>query len=260
MKYKYVGIGIQDRVATLRLCDPARRNAMNLTMREEIVDVLKRLEADDGADCVIITGEGDRAFSAGADISELESRSVRSELSYKAQLRRQLPRLVETLRVPTLAVINGYCLGAGLELALACSLRIAGESAKLGLPEIHLGVIPGSGGTQRLARMVGIGRAMELITLGEVISAQRAETIGLVNRIYPDGELMAEARAICGKWQSKGPFSLAAARDAVLRSFDVDLDTGLDFENKLFALCLSSGERDEGVRAFKEKREPRFRD
>ena len=161
--------------------------------------------------------------------------------------------------MPTLAAVNGFCLGAGLELALACTLRIASESAKLGLPEINLGVIPGSGGTQRLARLVGLGRAMELVTLGEPITASEAYHIGLVNSVHPAEGLMDAAREICRKWQSKGPVSLMAARDAVLRSAAIDIQFGMDYENKLFALCLASGEREEGVKAFLEKRKPRFR-
>jgi enoyl-CoA hydratase len=259
MEFTRIQLSIENRVATIVFNDPERLNAMSLTMREECVEALRRIEDEGLADCIIFTGSGSRAFSAGADIDELATRSVTGELSVKAQLRRELPRLVEMLRLPTLAAINGFCLGAGLELALACTLRIAAESAKLGLPEINLGVIPGSGGTQRLARMIGSGRAMELVTLGEPVTAAEAWRIGLVNSVHPDGELAAAARAICEKWQRKGPTSLMLARDAVLRSEDLDLQSGIDYENKAFALCLASGERDEGVAAFKEKRKPRFR-
>ncbi len=250
---------IEDRIAVLTLSDTERLNAMSLPMREECIALLRELEEGGEADCVIITGEGPRAFSAGADINEVARRTMIGELSTKAQLRRELPRLIEGLRLPTLAAVNGFCLGAGLELALACTLRIASESAKLGLPEINLGVIPGSGGTQRLARLVGLGRAMELVTLGEPISAPEAHRIGLVNSVHPAERLMDAAREICRKWQSKGPVSLMAARDAVLRSADADIQSGMDYENKLFALCLASGERDEGIKAFLEKRKPKFR-
>ena len=259
MTFVRTKLHIDEGIATLTLNDPDRMNAMSLPMREECMQVFRQLEENSDVDCVIITGDGPKAFSAGADINELAARTVAGELSTKAQLRRELPRLVEKLRLPTVAAINGHCLGAGLELALACTLRIAAESAKLGLPEINLGVIPGSGGTQRLARMVGLGRAMELVTLGEPISATEAWRIGLVNSVHPDGDLIAAARAICNKWQTKGPISLMAARDAVLKSADMDLASGIDYENKLFALCLASGERDEGVKAFQEKRRPRLR-
>ena len=254
-----VVVSIEERIAVVRLCDPARRNAMSLAMREQCVLALRSLEEGGQADAVIITGDGDKAFSAGADINEVAERTVEGELSTRAQLRRELPRLLESMRLPTVAAINGYCLGAGLELALACTLRIAADNALLGLPEINLGVIPGSGGTQRLGRLVGMGRAMELVTLGEPIGAEEAWRIGLVNRVCPAGELMAAATEICRKWQSKGAVSLMAARDAVLRSADLDLAAGLDYENKLFALAIASGERDEGVKAFREKRKPKFR-
>jgi enoyl-CoA hydratase len=255
----HVKVAIEDRIAILRLSDPARRNAMSLTMREECVDVLRELESVGEADAIVITGDGDKAFSAGADLDELARRTIESEVSTRAQLRRELPRLIEGLRLPTLAAIDGYGLGAGLELALACTLRIAADTAKLGLPEVSLGVIPGSGGTQRLARLVGLGRAMELVTLGEAIDANEAWRIGLVNRVCAAEELMPTALAICRRWQAKGPVSLMLARDAVLRSADADLASGLDYENKLFALAIASGERDEGVKAFREKRPARFR-
>lgn len=252
-------VSIEKRIAVIRLSDPERRNAMSLPMREQCYAVLRQLEHDGEVDAIVITGDGDKAFSAGADIREVAERTVAGELSTRAQLRRELPRLIETLRLPTIAAINGYCLGAGLELALACTLRIAAETATIGLPEINLGVIPGSGGTQRLARLVGMGRAMEMITLGESITATEAWRIGLVNRLCAPSELMPVALEVCARWQSKGSVSLMAARDAVLRSADVALAAGIDYENKLFALCIASGERDEGVKAFREKREPRFR-
>ena len=254
-----IKLDIHDRIAVLTLNEPDRLNAMSLPMREGCAATLRRLEAEDLCDCVVITGAG-RAFSAGADLDELARRTVASELSTAAQLRRDLPRLIESLRLPTLAAINGYCLGAGLELALACTLRIAAETAKLGLPEINLGIIPGSGGTQRLTRMIGMGRAMQMITCGEPVSAAEAQAMGLVNGVHPPDALLDAAFALCHKWQSKGPISLMAARDAVLRSTDHDLHSGIDYENKLFALCLASGERDEGIRAFREKRKARFRD
>jgi enoyl-CoA hydratase len=239
-----VKVTIADRIAVLRLSDPARRNAMSLGMREQCMAALRDLENGAAVDAVVITGDGDKAFSAGADLDELAQRTVTGELSTRAQLRRDLPRVIEALRLPTLAAINGYCLGAGLELALACTLRIAADTAKLGLPEVNL---------------VGLGRAMELVTLGESIDAREAWRIGLVNRVTPVDELMAVALDICRRWQSKGPVSLMLARDAVLRSAGVELASGLDYENKAFALAIASGERDEGVEAFREKRKPAFR-
>ena len=258
MSYNKISVDIEGRIATITLTDPERRNAMSLPMREECMSALHDLEVGGDADCIILTGGGPKAFSAGADINELKERTVNGELSSQANLRRELPRFLETMRLPTLACINGHCLGAGLEIALACTLRISASSARLGLPEINLGVIPGSGGTQRLARVVGLGRAMEMVTLGEPISAQDAFTMGLGNAVHQDTDLLEAGREICRKWQAKGPVSLMAARDAVLASPDVDISAGIEIERKLFALCLASGERDEGVSAFLEKRKPDF--
>jgi len=258
--YEKILLEVTDRIAIITINDPERRNAMRLQIREEMIDALRTLERDGLADAVLITGAGEKAFSAGADINEVKTRTMAGELSTQAQLRRELPFLLERLRLPTIACINGYCLGAGLEMALACTLRVASRKALLGLPEINLGVIPGSGGTQRLARMIGLGRAMEMVTLGEPVAAEAALGMGLVNRVFDDGELIQGALEIARQWQRKGPVSLMAARDAVLRSADADLATGMDYENKLFALCLASGERDEGVDAFLNKRPAKFRD
>lgn len=260
MAYGKIRLAVDDGIATLTLVDPDRLNAMSLAMRREMIDALNELERTPGVAAVIITGDGDKAFSAGADINEVRTRTPAGELSTEAQLRRELTRLLESMRLPTIAAVNGHCLGAGLEMALACTLRIGAKNAKFGLPEINLGVIPGSGGTQRLVRMIGLGRAMEMATLGKPITAERAFDIGLINALHPQEELLDAARETCRGWQQKGPLSLMLARDALLRSCDVDLQTGLDYENKLFALCLASGERDEGVAAFLEKRPARFRD
>lgn len=254
-----VFLDIQDRIAILRLSDPSKRNAMSLVLREQCLEHLRSLERENSADAVIITGDGATAFSAGADINELATRTLESELSTSAQLRRELPRLLESIRLPTVAAINGFCLGAGLELALACTIRIASCRAILGLPEINLGVIPGSGGTQRLARLIGLGRAMEMVTLGQPITAEEAYRIGLVNKVSEPERLLEDALSICRQWQSKGQISLMLARDAVLKSADLDLTAGIDLENKYFALALASGERDEGVAAFNEKRKANFR-
>lgn len=258
MEYTRIKLAVRERIATITLSDPEYLNRMSTQMRVEMVHALRHLEDSATVDAVMFVGEG-RAFSAGADLNEVRTRTPQGEMALKAQIRRELPALLESMQLPTLACINGWCLGAGLEMALACTMRIASTSAKLGLPEINVGVIPGSGGTQRLTRMVGMGRAMQMITLGEPVSAEEAHRIGLVNAVHPDDGLMAAAEEICRKWQAKGPVSLMAARDAVLRSPDFDLTGGVDYERKLFALCIASGERDEGVDAFLAKRKPIFR-
>ncbi|MSP67577.1 MAG: enoyl-CoA hydratase/isomerase family protein [Alphaproteobacteria bacterium] len=256
---RHIRLEIHDRIATITLDDEARLNAMGLAMREELVAALRALEAGGEADGLIITGAGSRAFSAGADINELRTRTPASDLGSSAQLRREVPRLLETLRLPSVAAINGHCLGAGLELALACTFRLASDRVKLGLPEINLGVIPGSGGTQRLARLVGLGKAMEMVLLGEPVTAEAARDMGLVHAVHAPEALLPAAVALARKLQAKAPFALMAARDAVLRSVDADLLSGIDYENKLFALCLASGEMQEGTAAFLAKRPPDFR-
>lgn len=259
MEYQRIAVSMHKQIATITIRDPERRNAMSLEIRRELLAAFRSLEDSGEVDCVLVTGEGDKAFSAGADINEVKTRSLTGELATAAQLRRELTRLVETMRLPTIACINGWCLGAGLEFALACTFRIAADNARLGLPEINLGVIPGSGGTQRLARLIGLGRAMEMVLLGEPVDAVEAQRIGLINRAVPATELMETGLELARKLQAKGAVSLMAARDAVLKSPDLDLVSGLDYENKLFALCIASGERDEGVAAFLEKRKARFR-
>src|SRR5512135_1653553 len=169
-----IKLSIEDRIAVIRLSDPMRRNAMSLPMREQCLEALRTLERDGGADAVVITGDGDKAFSAGADLNEVAERTVAGELSTQAQLRRDLPRLLETMRLPTLAAINGYCLGAGLELALACTLRIAADTAKIGLPEINLVIIPGREGPQHQGREVGLSLKMELLTIVDPIDCTNA--------------------------------------------------------------------------------------
>ena len=246
-------------VLVVTLNRPERLNAMRNHLRAELIEALKEAEANGGVRAVVVTGAGDKAFSAGADIAELQERTLYTELSRPAELRRELPRIAEGLAKPVVAAINGFCLGAGLELALACTLRIAAARARLGLPEINLGVIPGSGGTQRLARLVGLGWALHMVLTGEPLTAEQGLRIGLVTEITADQELLPRAKSLARLMGGKAPVALAAARDAVLRSLDMDLASGLDFERKLFAICAATEDKAEGVRAFLEKRKPQFR-
>lgn len=258
-EYENIGVTEQADVLVIELSRPARRNAMSLDLRRELTACLLAAEANDKIRALVITGEGEKAFSAGADIEELQQRTSASELARGAELRRELPRVAETLSKPTVAAINGLCLGAGLEFAIACTVRIACESAKLGLPEINLGVIPGSGGTQRLSRLIGMGRAMEMTITGLPISATRAEQIGLVSEAVPDDALMERAVELARLVGSKPQVAFVSARDAVLRSPDLDLTSGLEFERRLFALCVDTDDKAEAVDAFLTKRKPTFR-
>jgi enoyl-CoA hydratase/carnithine racemase len=254
-----IRLSVEDRIAVIRLADPERRNAMSLPMREQCLAALRELESGGEVDAIVITGEGDKAFSAGADLDELAQRTVTGELSTRAQLRRELPRLLETMRLPTLAAINGYCLGAGLELALACTLRIASDDATLGLPEVNLGVIPGSGGTQRLTRLVGMGRAMELVTLGDSITAAEAHRIGLVNRVVPTAALMAEARALAAALSAKAPLAVRYILDAAHVGAQLPIREAQALEAALFGLVASTDDMREGTAAFLQKRPAEFK-
>ncbi len=173
--------------------------------------------------------------------------------------RRRVAEKLENMFKPTIAAVNGFALGGGCELAMACSLRVAAEHARFGQPEVNLGIIPGLGGTQRLSRLVGKGRAMELVLTGDIIDAQEAYRIGLVNRVVPAAELMPAARELGLKLASKPPIALRAAKDAVNLGFDLDLRTALELENRLFAICAATKDKDEGAAAFLEKRAPNWR-
>ncbi|HZB44517.1 MAG TPA: enoyl-CoA hydratase-related protein, partial [Pyrinomonadaceae bacterium] len=206
---------------------------------------------------VVITGAGEKAFVAGADIAEFEGRTAVTQRD--VMLGRSLFTAVDAFPKPIIAMINGFCLGGGCELALACDLRIAGENAKFGQPEINLGIIPGGGGTQRLTRLVGEGKAMELILTGDMIDAQAAYNLGLVNMVVPAPDLEGKTMELAGRIASKSPVALRMAKEAVKTASRANLDEGLRREVDLFAICFSSEDKDEGVRAFLEKRKPEFK-
>ena len=220
---------------------PEKRNAMRLSLREELIDAFQSAEEDDAVEAIVVTGAGTAAFSAGADLTELQTRTVESEMSRAAMLRRNLPAVAESCSKPIVAAINGACIGAGLEFALGCPIRISSESATYGMPEVPLGVLPGSGGTQRLTRVVGLGWSMHMTLTGTSITAQEALQIGLVTAIHQGDELTAKALELAGTLGRQPRLAFIAARDAIIKAFDVDLATGIDMERKLFALCLSTG-------------------
>lgn len=257
--YTDLTVSQEEEILLVTLNRPDRLNAMRNHLRRELLNCLLQAEADPSVRAIVVTGAGDRAFSAGAEIQELQERTLHSELSRPAELRRELPRVAESLSKPVIAAINGFCLGAGLEFAMACTIRIASENAKLGLPEINLGVIPGSGGSQRLPRLVGLGWAMQMAVTGEPVSAETAARIGLVTEVVPQTQLLDRAMALARTVGAKAPVAFAAARDAVLRALDSDLATGIDYERKLFALCCATADKAEGIAAFLEKRKPQFR-
>ena len=206
---------------------------------------------------VVLTGAGDRAFAAGADIKEMEDMGVLEAHAW-GSLGHECTRLLESMPKPTLAAVNGFALGGGCELALACDIRYAAERAKFGQPEINLAVIPGWGGTQRLARAVGPALAKDLILTGRTIDAAEALRIGLVSAVYPDGELLDRVLDSAASLAQKSPLALSAAKDAANRALQGDLGAGLSYEAILFAALFASDDQEEGMRAFSEKREPRF--
>jgi enoyl-CoA hydratase len=247
----------RQRVAIITINRPDKRNALNIKTREEGAAMLDELRNDDSVGVVVITGAGDKAFIAGADIAEFAGRTAITQRDVMTG--RSLFTAFDTFPKPVIAMINGYCLGGGCELALACDIRIASENASFGQPEINLGIIPGGGGTQRLTRLVGEGKAMELILTGDIIDARTAFAIGLVNHVVPADQLEAKTMEIANRIADKGPIALKLAKEAVKIASRSLLDEGLRREVDLFALCFSTEDKDEGVKAFLEKRKPGFK-
>jgi len=257
VSYQTILLEEQEGVATITLNRPDVLNAQNNPMRLELVDAFSRLRGDGGARVIVVTGAGERAFSAGADIREFleppvptRFREERKRLDYRGEMDR-CPQ-------PIIAAIRGYALGGGLELALACDIRIAAEDAQLGLTEINLGIIPGGGGTQRLPRLVGRGKALEMILTGARIPAAEALRLGLVERVVPAAELMPAAQALARSIADKAPIALRYAKEAVVSGLGLPLADGLRLENDLSTLLRTTEDRVEGARAFVEKRKPKW--
>ena len=248
---------VADRVATVVINRPEKRNALNAQVRREIIEALDAWREDDGVRVVVFTGAGDRAFIAGADIGEF---AERTPMEQRAVMNgRRLFDEVGAYAKPTIAMINGYAFGGGCELALACDVRIAARSAKLGQPEIKLGILPGGGGTQRLPRLIGAGRALRMILTGEAITAEEAERIGLVDEVVDDAALEATVHALAAQIAAHSPVAVRLAKDAVRAAAEMPLTAGLAYERELFISTFSSDDKAEGIRAFLEKRAPEFR-
>jgi enoyl-CoA hydratase len=257
MPYQNILLETRDRISLLTINRPDKRNALNQPTRDEILDALDSLRGSPESRVLILTGAGDKAFIAGADIGEFEGRTALTQRT--AMKARRIFDAVEEFAKPVIAMINGFCLGGGMELALACDLRIASDTAKLGQPEINLGIIPGGGGTQRLTRLVGEGKAMELILTGDLIDAAQAKAIGLVNDVVPAAELQSRVAAVAARIAERSPVALQMAKEAVKSAARMNLREGLDRETDLFCLTFSSEDKEEGVRAFLEKRKPDFK-
>jgi enoyl-CoA hydratase len=244
-------------IATLTVNRPQKRNAVNNATAEEIDQALAQVENNPDLRVLILTGAGDKAFVAGADIGELDKRdTIRGFFNDTATT--EIYTRIELLEIPSIAAINGWALGTGLELAMACTMRIASAKASLGQPEVKLGIIPGAGGTQRLPKLVGVGRAMEIILTGDPVSAEQALAMGLVNRVVEPEQLMDDVMKLARTLASRPKLALQYAKEAVLRSTEGSLAEGLAHESYLHTLSCGTQDKKEGVAAFLEKRQPKF--
>jgi enoyl-CoA hydratase len=257
MDYEFLTLVVAEKIGTLTVNRPDKLNALNDATIDELGRAIAEVTSRDDIAGLIVTGAG-RAFIAGADISELAEKNAATakSLSQKGQA---IFRRFETSPKPVIAAVNGFALGGGCELALACHIRIASDKAKFGQPEVKLGTLPGYGGTQRLARIIGQGRATQLILTAEMIDAQEAYRVGLVNKVVPGEELMGAATAMMNQILANGPLAIAASIEAIGQGLDMSIDEGLALEAEKFGMLAASEDMKEGTTAFLEKRAPVFR-
>jgi enoyl-CoA hydratase len=255
--YETILVEKKDAVAVLTINRPDKLNALSSQVHAEGVAALDELRKDETVRVLVIKGAGEKSFIAGADITEFVGQTPAEQKTLFSE--RTLFNSIDVFPKPVIAMINGFCLGGGCELALACDIRLASEKAKFGQPEINLGIIPGGGGTQRLTRLVGEGKSMEMILTGDMIDAQNAYSIGLVNHVFAPEELEAKTMEMANKIAEKSPIALQLAKEAVKLASRSNLDEGLRREIDLFAVCFSTEDKTEGVSAFLEKRKPVFR-
>jgi len=256
-EYQTITLEPRGSVAVLTINRPDKLNALNTQVHIDGVAALDELRKDDSVRVVVLTGAGEKAFIAGADISEFAEHTPITQRNTFRE--RTLFNSIDTFPKPVIAMINGFCLGGGNELALACDMRIGSETARFSQPEINLGIICGGGGTQRLARLIGEGRAMEMCLSGDMIDAATAHKFGLLNHVFPADQLEAETLRIAAKIAEKAPIALQLTKEAVKFASKSNLDEGLRREVDLFALCFSTEDKAEGVAAFLEKRKPVFK-
>lgn len=256
MAYELLTFDVADRIATITVNRPDKLNALNDAVMDELRTAIAEARRRSDVGGVLLTGAG-RAFVAGADIAELaDQRAVEGKA--RAQRGQRVFRRFETSPKPTLAAVNGFALGGGCELAMACHMRIASEAAKFGQPEVRLGILPGYGGSQRLPRIVGKGRALQLLLTGEMIDAAEAYRIGLVNRVVPAADLIPAARALLTTILAQGPLAVAHCIEAVDRGLDMGLDDAIALEASYFGMLSATNDKAEGMRAFLEKRPAAF--
>ena len=245
-------------VATLTIQRPQRLNALDARTLDELRQAVLALQQDASIRSIILTGGGDKAFVAGADLSEI-ARDTPESARRRALDGQQVFDLIEQLGKPVIAAVNGFALGGGCELAMSCTLRIAADTARFGQPEMNLGLIPGFGGTQRLARLVGKTKAMEMVLTGASITAQEALAIGLVNRVVPSADLLREARALASDLSTKPPIAMRYAIEAINQGLEMPFAEGCQLEATLFGMVTATEDMREGTRAFLEKRKPEFK-
>jgi enoyl-CoA hydratase len=257
MEYHNIIFGLEDGIATITFNRPKALNAMNTATVTELLDASTICKNDPAVKVLILTASGDKAFVAGADISQMQDMKPADALSFM-ELGHETMRLIETMPKPSIAAINGFALGGGTEISLACDVRFAAETAVFGQPEILIGLIPGWGGTQRLPRIIGMGRAKELILGGGQINAQRAYEIGLVNRVLPTDQLLPEAQKFARKLAALPGFALKMAKHSINFGYDLSLDSATRLEAECCAQCFSTDDQKEGMKAFLAKRKPSY--
>ena len=259
MNYQNILLEEKNAIAIITINRPDKLNALNHQTMVELKDAFESVKSNNLIKAVIITGTGEKAFVAGADILELSKLNVVTGKEF-AEFGQKIFTAIEKLGKPVIAAVNGYALGGGCELALACSIRLASENAKFGQPEVNLGIIPGYGGTQRLARLINSGRALEYILTGNMMDADEVYRIGLVNHVYPQEQLLSEAEKLASKIIAKGKVAVKMSLNAVNSVDELSENEGLNYEASLFAICCGTGDFKEGTSAFLEKRKPEFKD
>lgn len=257
MNYENILVAIENGIGLITIIRPSKLNALNVSTIKELHQALSSLDADEMVKTIILTGEGEKAFVAGADIAEFAHFSVEEGAQLAAQGQELLFDFVENLKTPTIAAVNGFALGGGLELAMACHFRVASDNAKMGLPEVSLGVIPGYGGTQRLPQLVGKGRAMEMIMTASMISAEEAFRAGLVNHVVPQAELIDFTKGIALRIMKNSPMAIGKAIKAINDNFKEGVN-GYETEIRNFGKCFGTEDFKEGTTAFLEKRKAAF--